>query len=310
MFNLLKDTIREWREDGANRLAAALAYYTTFSLAPLLVLIIAIAGLAGGREAAQTQTMAQVEDLLGTDGRDFVQGMIESASKPATGLTATLLGAVTLLFGALGVFGELQNSLNTIWEVKPKPARGMLDGIKRFILKRLLSFTMVLGIGFLLLASLIVSAALSAFSEYIGTRWAFADFWLELISFIISFMVITLLFGMIFKFLPEIKIAWKDVWLGAAVTSILFSLGKFLIGLYLGRSEVGNTFGAAGSLAILLIWIYYSAQILFFGAEFTQVYANRYGSRIVPDPDMVKLSEVERAEKGIPHEKKMEKASR
>ena len=310
MFNLLKDTIREWREDGANRLAAALAYYTTFSLAPLLVLIIAIAGLAGGREAAQTQTMAQVEDLLGTDGRDFVQGMIESASKPATGLTATLLGAVTLLFGALGVFGELQNSLNTIWEVKPKPARGMLDGIKRFILKRLLSFTMVLGIGFLLLASLIVSAALSAFSEYIGTRWAFADFWLELISFSISFMVITLLFGMIFKFLPEIKIAWKDVWLGAAVTSILFSLGKFLIGLYLGRSEVGNTFGAAGSLAILLIWIYYSAQILFFGAEFTQVYANRYGSRIVPDPDMVKLSEVERAEKGIPHEKKMEKASR
>ncbi|HEY9527940.1 MAG TPA: YihY/virulence factor BrkB family protein [Anaerolineales bacterium] len=310
MFNLLKDTIREWREDGANRLAAALAYYTTFSLAPLLVLIIAIAGLAGGREAAQTQTMAQVEDLLGTDGRDFVQGMIESASKPATGLTATLLGAVTLLFGALGVFGELQNSLNTIWEVKPKPARGMLDGIKRFILKRLLSFTMVLGIGFLLLASLVVSAALSAFSEYIGTRWAFADFWLELINFILSFIVITLLFGMIFKFLPEIKIAWKDVWLGAAVTSILFSLGKFLIGLYLGRSEVGNTFGAAGSMAILLIWVYYSAQILFFGAEFTQVYASRYGSRIVPDPDMVKLSEVERAEKGIPHEKKMEKATR
>ena len=310
MFNLLKDTIREWREDGANRLAAALAYYTTFSLAPLLVLIIAIAGLAGGREAAQTQTMAQVEDLLGTDGRDFVQGMIESASKPATGLTATLLGAVTLLFGALGVFGELQNSLNTIWEVKPKPARGILDGIKRFILKRLLSFTMVLGVGFLLLASLVVSAALSAFSEYIGTRWAFADFWLELINFILSFIVITLLFGMIFKFLPEIKIAWKDIWLGAAVTSILFSLGKFLIGLYLGRSEVGNTFGAAGSMAILLIWVYYSAQILFFGAEFTQVYASRYGSRIVPDPDMVKLSEVERAEKGIPHEKKMEKATR
>ena len=310
MFNLLKDTIREWREDGANRLAAALAYYTTFSLAPLLVLIIAIAGLAGGREAAQTQTMAQVEDLLGTDGRDFVQGMIESASKPATGLTATLLGAVTLLFGALGVFGELQNSLNTIWEVKPKPARGILDGIKRFILKRLLSFTMVLGVGFLLLASLVVSAALSAFSEYIGTRWAFADFWLELINFILSFIVITLLFGMIFKFLPEIKIAWKDVWLGAAVTSILFSLGKFLIGLYLGRSEVGNTFGAAGSMAILLIWVYYSAQILFFGAEFTQVYASRYGSRIVPDPDMVKLSEVERAQKGIPHEKKMEKATR
>lgn len=310
MFNLLKDTFREWREDGANRLAAALAYYTTFSLAPLLVLIIAIAGLAGGREAAQTQTMAQVEDLLGAEGRDFVQGMIESASRPSTGWMATFIGAVTLLFGALGVFGELQNSLNTIWEVKPKPAKGVLDGIRRFVFRRLLSFTMVLGIGFLLLASLVVSAGVSAFGEYIGTRWPMADFWLGLMNFTVSFLVITLLFGMIFKFLPEIKIAWKDVWLGAAVTSVLFSLGKFLIGLYLGRSEVGNTFGAAGSLAILLIWIYYSAQILFFGAEFTQVYANRYGSKIVPDPDMVKLTEIERAEKGIPHEEKMEKASR
>jgi membrane protein len=310
LVNLTKETFREWREDGANRLAAALAYYTTFSLAPLLVLIIAIAGLVGGREAAQTQTMAQVQDLLGADGREFVEGMIESASLTKTGLVATFLGAVTLLFGALGVFGELQNSLNTIWEVKPKPAKNWLDGLRRFVIKRLLSFTMVVGIGFLLLVSLIMSAALSAMGEYIGNRWPMADLWLELLNFAISFIVITLLFAMIFKFLPEIKIAWKDVWLGAAVTSALFSLGKFLIGLYLGRSEVGNTFGAAGSLAILLIWIYYSAQILFFGAEFTQVYANHYGSKMVPDPGMVKLTEAERAEKGIPHEKKMEKLER
>lgn len=310
MLNLLKETLREWREDGATRLAAALAYYTTFSLAPLLVLVIAIAGLVGGQEAARTQTMAQVQDLLGAEGREFIEGMIESASQPETGLTATLIGAVTLLFGALGVFGELQNSLNTIWEVKPKPAKDWLDGVKRFVLKRILSFTMVLGIGFLLLASLVLSAAVSALGEYIGSRWPMADFWLGLINFIVSFLVITLLFAMIFKFLPEIKIAWRDVWLGAAVTSVLFSLGKFLIGLYLGRSEVGNTFGAAGSLAILLIWIYYSAQILFFGAEFTQVYANRYGSKIVPDPGMVKLTERERAQKGIPHEEKLEKAGR
>ena len=310
MFTLLKDTFREWREDGAPRLAAALAYYTTFSLAPLLVLVIAIAGLVGGQEAAQSQVMAQVEDLLGSKGREFIQGMIESASQPTTGLTATIIGAATLLFGALGVFGELQNSLNTIWEVKPKPATSFLDGIKRFVIKRLVSFTMVLGIGFLLLASLIISAAISAFAAYIGTRWPLADLWLELINFLVSFIVITFLFAMIFKFLPEIKIAWKDVWLGAAVTSVLFSLGKFLIGLYLGRSEVGNIFGAAGSLAILLIWIYYSAQILFFGAEFTQVYANKYGSKIVPDPGMLKITERERAEKGIPHEKRMEKISR
>jgi membrane protein len=310
MLDLFKETVREWREDSANRLAAALAYYTTFSLAPLLVLIIAIAGLVGGREAAQTQTMAEVQDLLGTEGREFVQGMIENASQPQTGLVATVIGTVTLLFGALGVFGELQNSLNTIWEVKPKPAKNWLDGLRRFVIKRLLSFTMVLGVGFLLLASLIISAALSALGEYIGTRWPLADFWLGLINFVISFFVITVLFAMIFKVLPEIKIAWKDVWLGAAVTSALFSLGKFLIGLYLGRSEVGNTFGAAGSLAILLIWIYYSAQILFFGAEFTQVYASRYGSKIVPDPGMVKLTEVERAQKGIPHEEKMKNAGR
>ena len=310
MFGLLRDTFREWSEDGANRLAAALAYYTTFSLAPLLVLVIAIAGLVGGRDAAQTQTMAQVEDLLGAEGREFVQEMIETASRPQTGWTATLIGAVTLLFGALGVFAELQNSLNTIWEVKPKPATGLLDGVRRFVVKRLVSFTMVLGIGFLLLASLVISAALSALGEYIGTRWPLADFWLSVINFLISFVVITFLFAMIFKFLPEIQIAWKDVWLGAAVTSALFTLGKFLIGLYLGRSEVGTNFGAAGSLAILLIWIYYSAQILFFGAEFTQVYANRYGSKIIPDPGMVKITEQERAQKGIPHQETMEKAKR
>jgi membrane protein len=236
--------------------------------------------------------------------------MIESASQPATGLAATLIGTATLLFGALGAFGELQNSLNTIWEVKPKPPTDLLDGIKRLVLKRLVSFAMVLVIGFLLLASLVISAALSALGEYIGNRWPMADLWLGLINFTISFLVVTCLFAMIFKFLPEIQIAWKDVWLGAAVTAVLFSLGKFLIGLYLGRSHIGNIFGAAGSLAILLIWIYYSAQILFFGAEFTQVYANRYGSKIVPDPGMVKITERERAEQGIPHEKEMKKASR
>jgi membrane protein len=279
-------------------LAAALAYYTTFSLAPLLILIIAIAGLIGGREAAQNQTMAQVQDLLGPQGAQFVQSMIENASRPATGISATLIGIVTLIFGALGVFSALQNSLNTIWHVKPKPARGLWDGIKRFILDRLLSFAMVLGIGFLLLASLVISAALSAVGGYIGNTWPLADLWLQVINFLISFLVIMALFAMIFKFLPEVKIAWKDVWLGAAVTSALFSLGKFLIGFYLGRSSVGNTFGGAGSLAILLIWIYYSAQILFFGAEFTQVYANHYGSKIVPDPDMVKVTRIEQEPTG------------
>jgi membrane protein len=307
IFSLFRETFREWRDDNATRLAAALAYYTTFSLAPLLVLVIAIAGLLGGREAAQNQTMAQVQDLLGVQGKEFVQGMIESASKPSTGIAATIIGVVTLFFGALGVFGELQNSLNTIWEVKPKPAKNFIDGIKRFVGRRLLSFAMVLGTGFLLLASLVLSAALSALGGYIGTRWLVADLWLQVINFFISFGVITLLFAMIFKLLPEVKMAWKDVWLGAAVTSALFTLGKSLIGLYLGRSQVGSTFGAAGSLAILLIWIYYSAQILFFGAEFTQVYANGYGSKIEPDEDMVKVTEQERAQKGIARQETLER---
>ena len=300
MFNLIKTTIHEWQEDRAPRLAAALAYYTTFSLAPLLILIIAVAGLVGGQQAAQSQVMAQIQDLLGPQGSAFIQGMIESASQPSTGIAATLIGVVTLLFGALGVFGELQNSLDMIWDVKPKPAQNLWDGIKRFFLGRLLSFTMVLGIGFLLLASLVISAALSALAQFLSTTLPLADLWLQLINFFSSFIVITLLFAMIFKFLPEAEIAWKDVWLGAAVTSLLFTLGKLLIGLYLGRSRVGSIFGAAGSLAILLIWIYYSAQILFFGAEFTQVYANLYGSKIVPDRDMMKITEKERVEKPTP----------
>jgi len=291
---LIQGTFREWREDNAARLAAALAYYTTFSLAPLLVLVIAIAGLVGGRDAAQNQVMGQLSGLIGLEGGEFVQSMIQSASsRPATGLAASLIGAVTLLFGALGAFGELQNSLNTIWDVKPKPVQGFWQGIQRYITSRLLSFTMVIGVGFLLLASLVVSAALTSLGQYLSGLNLLAEFWLQLINLVISFVVVTLLFMMIFKFLPEVKIAWKDVLLGAAVTSVLFNLGKFLIGLYLGRSSVGTTFGAAGSLAILLIWIYYSAQILFLGAEFTQVYTKfrRGGEKPKPEDDAQRMTE-------------------
>jgi membrane protein len=297
---LIKKTFSEWQEDDASRLAAALAYYTTFSLAPLLVLVIAIAGLLGGREAAQTQAMGQVEELLGTEGKEFVQEMIESASQPSTGVTATIVGAVTLLFGALGVFGELQSDLNTIWDVKPRPAKNALEGVKRFVIGRFLSFTLVLGIGFLLLASLVISAAISAVTGLLGSALPLSSVVLEALNLIISLGVITLLFALIFKVLPEVEIAWKDVWLGAAFTSILFNAGKFLIGFYLGRSEMGSSFGAAGSLALLLIWIYYSAQILFLGAEFTQVYANRYGSKIRPDEGMVLIDSQEAAQRKAP----------
>jgi membrane protein len=305
--DLVKKAISEWREDNASRLSASLAYYTTFSMAPLLVLVIAIAGIIGGREAAQNQVMVQVEGLLGAEGRDFIESMLISAStQQRSGILASIIGLVALIFGALGVFGELQSSLNTIWEVKPLPVKNVRQGIVRFLFQRLLSFAMVLSIGFVLMVSLAVSSALSVLGDAITNLDLFSDAIVQVINFAISFGVITLLFAIMFKYLPDAKIAWRDVWLGAGITSLLFNLGKFAIGLYLGRSTIGSTFGAAGSLALLLLWVYYSAQIFFLGAEFTQVYANEYGSKIVPDEDAVKVTEQERAQQGIPHQEIMD----
>ncbi len=278
-------TYQGWKEDKASRLSAALAYYTVFSLAPLLVIVIAITGLFWQREAVQSQVMSQVEGLVGAEGRTFVSDLLTSASNPAEGITATIIGIITLFFGALGVFNELHNSLNTIWDVKEEETKGFLESIKKVVFSRLLSFTMILGIGFLLLVSLVISAGLSAAQETIGNAIPISEIILQIINLVISIGAITVLFALIFKFLPDAEIAWRDVWLGAFVTAVLFSLGKLLIGLYLGNSAVASSFGAAGSLVLLLIWIYYSAQILFFGAEFTQVYANNYGSKIVPESE-------------------------
>src|ERR671918_1381025 len=278
---LLKLAYQGWKEDNASRLSAALAYYTIFSLAPLLVIVIAITGLFWEQEAVQSQVMNQIEGLVGAEGRTFVSDLLTSASNPARGILATIVGIVTLLFGALGVFNELHNALNTIWEVKEEETTGFVESIKKVIFGRLLSFTMILGIGFLLLVSLVISAALSAMQETIGNAIPVSEILLQIVNLVISVGVITVLFALIFKFLPDAEIAWRDVWLGAFVTAVLFSLGKFLIGLYLGNSAVASSFGAAGSLVLLLLWVYYSAQILLFGAEFTQVYANQYGSKML-----------------------------
>jgi membrane protein len=281
--NLLKLTYQGWKEDKASRLAAALAYYTIFSLGPLLIIVIAVTGFFWQREAVQSSVMNQVQGLVGAEGATFVSDLLTSASDPARSILATILGVITLIFGALGAFNELHNALNTIWEVKEEETKGFLESIKKVIFSRLLSFTMILGIGFLLLVSLVISAGLSAVQETVGNAIPVSEILLQIINLIISIGVITVLFALIFKYLPDAEIAWRDVWLGAFVTALLFSLGKFLIGLYLGNSAVGSSFGAAGSLVLLLVWIYYSAQILFFGAEFTQVYANNYGSKIVPE---------------------------
>ena len=283
LFDLLKRAYQDWKEDRASRLAASLAYYTIFSIAPLLVIAIAVAGFIWERESVEAQVIAQIHGLVGTEGAIFVGSLIESASGQAEGVIATVIGIITLLFGALGVFNELHNSLNIIWEVNEEKADSFWQAVKKAIVDRFLSFTMVLGIGFLLLVSLVISAGLSATQELLGNTFPIPEFFLQLINLIISIGVITVLFAMMYKYLPDAEIPWKYIWPGAFVTAILFSLGKLLIGLYLGNSAVASSFGAAGSLVLLLVWVYYSAQILFFGAEFTQVYANTYGPKILPD---------------------------
>ena len=286
IFELLKETFTEWQQDKASRLAAALAYYTIFSLSPLLVIAVAIAGAVFGEEAAKGQIVGQIEGLVGTEGATVIQTAIENASQPDVSNVASWISIIVLFFGASGVFAQLQDALNTVWNVEPKPGGGIIG----FITKRILSFSMVLVIGFLLLVSLVLSAALSALGNFNSNLLPeFSYFW-QILNQAISFGIIIVLFAMIYKYLPDVKISWSDVWIGAFITSLLFVIGKYALGLYLGRSSLGSTYGAAGSLIVLLAWVYYSAMILFFGAEFTQVYAARYGSKIVPDDDAVSVN--------------------
>jgi membrane protein len=305
IWGTLKETFTDWNEDKAPRLAAALSYYALFAIAPLLVIVIAIAGLFFGREAASGAIAGQLQGLVGQQSAQTIQEMVANAGASRSGgIIATVVGVVTLLFGALGVFGQLQDALNTIWEVQPKPNRSWLETIK----ERLAPFTMVLGIAFLLLVSLVVSAALAAIGKFFSNIFPGFELIGQIINFVVSFGVITLLFAMMYKYLPDVKIAWSDVWIGAAATALLFTIGRLLIGLYLGRSSTASAYGAAGSLVIVLIWIYYSAQILFMGAEFTQVYAKKYGTQIEPAENAMPITEEARAQQGIPHEEEQEQA--
>lgn len=281
--SLFKLAYEGWKQDNASRLSAALAYYTIFSLAPLLTIVIAITGLIWETGAIRAQLLSQIQSLVGAEGADFVANLIANRGSPGEGIVVLIIGIITVLFGALGVFNELHNSLNIILNVKQEQPKGFFQAVKKVVIDRLLSFSMILGIGFLLLVSLVVTAGLSATQETIGNAFPMSEFILQAVNLVISLGVTTVLFALIFKFLPDAKISWRDVWIGAFITSLLFSLGKTAIGIYLGNSAVASAFGAAGSLVLLLLWIYYSAQILFFGAEFTQVYADKYGSKIVPE---------------------------
>jgi membrane protein len=273
---LFNDTVTEWYKHKAPRLGASLAFYTLLSLAPLLVVIVALAGAVYGEEAARGQIAAQFSQLVGRSGAAAIQDVIKQASQPAAGLLATVAGLITLFFGATAVVAELRDALNTIYEI-PSPEITGLKSVLLFVRERFFSFAMVLGVGFLLLVSLAINAGLAAMGTWV-TGWLPA-LMLQLVSTVVSWLVITALFAGIYKVLPDVTIEWRDVILGAAVTSLLFNLGKFGIGLYLGSSTVASAYGAAGSLVVLLIWVYYSAQIFFLGAEFTQVFANRYGSQ-------------------------------
>ncbi len=274
---MFKNTITEWSDDGAPRLGAALAYYTVFSIAPLMIIGILIAGLIF--DNAQAQILGEVEGMIGAEGGKAIGSMIEAAQKPMESAVATVLALGTLFFGAAGVFVQLKDAMNIIWDVPATKGGGMMGFIKKYFL----SFSMVLGIGFLLLVSLLLTAAAGIMGQFLQHHFPAAEIIMPTIGFIISFGIVTVLFAMLFKFLPDVKIPWRDVWIGAAITAGLFVIGKLGLGLYLGKATTASAYGAAGSLVILLLWVYYSAQILFFGAEFTQVYSSYYGSRSESD---------------------------
>lgn len=298
VFKLLKETFSEWKEDKASRLAAALSYYTIFSLAPLLLVTITVVGFVMQPGDVEGELYAKVRDLVGEDGAGMIETMVDNAAASDAKGIAAVVSVVTLLLGATGVFNALKDALNTIWNVQPAPGRGLVETLK----DRLLSFSLIPAIGFLLLVSLIVDAVLTALSNSMSGMFL-NEVWVQtirVVSLAVSFGVITVLFAIIYKVLPDAQVAWRDVWIGAAVTALLFTLGRFAIGLYIGNSSTASAFGAAGSLIVILLWIYYAAQLLFFGAEFTQVYARRHGSKIVSEAGAELLAEEARAGQGLP----------
>jgi membrane protein len=289
----LKETAAQWSKDDAARLAASLALYTLLSVAPLLVIAVSVAGLVFGAEAARGQISQQISTVVGPQAGKAIEGLVANANNPSSGVLGTIIGTAVLLFGASGVFGELQSALNRIWEVKPKPGRGIMGTLR----DRFLSFSMVMGVAFLLLVSLVVSAGLAGLTGYFQTFVPMPALW-HAFDMIVGLGLTTVLFALLFKVVPDVKISWRDVWVGGFATALAFSIGRIALAWYVGRSSTVSPFGAAGSLVALVVWIYYSAQILFMGAEFAQVYATRYGSRIVPTDNAVPIDAKEAGQPG------------
>ena len=289
-FVLLKKAASLWSASKASRLGAALAFYTVFSIAPLFVIVLAIAGFLFGAEAARHQLFDQVNGLVGEKGGEAIQAMVAAADKPKTGVLATVLALGTLFVGATTVFVQLQDALNTVWNVRRLPGRGFVH----FVKDRLVSFAIVVALGFLLLVSLVLSAAIAAVGKFLSGFIPANEMVWQIVNFIASIALISLLFALVFKVLPDVRIQWRDVWVGAVITSVLFNLGKFLLGLYIGKSSVGSAYGAVGSLIIVLLWVYYSSQLVLYGAAFTKVYSDTYGAHLQPveGAEFVTLKEV------------------
>ena len=288
LWAVLKEAFAGWWNDGVPRMGAALAYYTLFALAPVLTVAILVAGMAFGPEAVRGEIVQQIEGLVGRDGARAIQSILEGAANSSASIPAAIIGVITFFLGATGAFLELQGDLDAIWRVKPR-SRG--NFLRELLTQRIISFGLVLGFAFLLLTSLAVSAALAAVHTYMGNAFPGAAVLWEAVNLVVSLGVITLLFALIYKVLPDVKLAWRDVWMGSLVTAGLFTVGKFLIGLYLGTSGFASTYGAAGSVIVVLMWVYYSSQIILLGAEFTRAYAERLGPSPAPvefatkDPD-------------------------
>jgi membrane protein len=296
LWYILKRAVAGWWGDNVPRLGASLAYYTLFAMAPILIISIAIAGFFFGPEAVRGEVVSQIRGLVGETGAQAVQAMLENAATRGDGTLATIVGLVTFFLGSTGAFLELQTALNAIWRVKPRPGAKVRD----FVVQRLISFGLVVGVGFLLLVSLLVSAALAALNRYLGQIFpALTAVW-EAGNVLVSLFVITLLFAMVYKILPDVRLRWRDVWVGALVTAGFFSIGKQLIGLYLGTSSIASSYGAAGSVVVLLVWVYYSAQVVLLGAEFTRFYVERVRGQpppmryAQPDPSPPQLSPTQR----------------
>jgi membrane protein len=287
---LFKETASQWSDDKAPQLGAALAYYTVFSLAPLMLLLMSVFSLWVDKNHIQSSIKEQVAQFAGGSSADVVGDIVESTAKrQQSGVIATVIGVAIALFGASGVFGQLQDSLNTIWGVKAKPGLGIAGYLKA----RFVSFAMVGGVCFMLLVSLTVTVLIKGLSDHLDRAMPGATVLSTILSILLNLVVITALFAMIFKFLPDARIAWSDVWIGAALTTVFFIIGKWALGLYLGSGSAGSAYGAVGSLITTLVWVYYSAQIMLFGAEFTQVYANEFGSHIEPEPHAVRVEKKE-----------------